>query len=101
MADKESKTSKFVGLLQKGKNADAGQAFKDALRDKVASSLDKARVDIAGKVFNGVSAEKHSDPKPAVTASADRTDKIMDTDGNEIQFTPTADAPTADVPEVK
>ncbi len=67
----------------------------------IASSLDKARVDIAGKVFNGVSAEKHSDPKPAVTASADRTDKIMDTDGNEVQFTPTADAPTADVPEVK
>ncbi len=101
MADKESKTSKFVGLLQKGKNADAGQAFKDALRDKVASALDKARVAIAGKIFNGTQAEKHSDPKPAVTAASDKTDKIMDTDGKEIQFTPSAEAPTADAPEAK
>ena len=64
MADKESKTSKFVGLLQKGKNADAGQAFKDALRDKVASALDKARVSIAGKVFNSFNIESWNPAPP-------------------------------------
>ena len=31
---------KFVDDLSKGDNAEAGGAFKDALRDKVADSLD-------------------------------------------------------------
>ena len=38
-----SKTAEFIDKLQQGKNADAGEAFKDALRDKVASALDKQR----------------------------------------------------------
>ena len=49
-----SKTAEFIDKLQQGKNADAGEAFKDALRDKVASALEKQRVDVAGKVFKGV-----------------------------------------------
>ena len=32
---------KFIDDLSNGKNADAGEAFKDALRAKVADSLDK------------------------------------------------------------
>ena len=32
---------KFIDDLQNGKNADAGEAFKDALRAKVADGLDK------------------------------------------------------------
>ena len=32
---------KFIDDIQNGKNADAGEAFKDALRAKVADGLDK------------------------------------------------------------
>ena len=73
-----SKTAEFIDKLQAGKNADAGEAFKDALRDKVASALDRQRVDVAGKIFKGIEPEKFSDPKPAVTSASPRTDKIMD-----------------------
>ena len=78
----------FIDDLAAGKNAEAGEAFKDALRDKVAAGLDQARIDIAGKIFNGVEAQPHSDPKPAVTDPSDRTDQIMDTEGEQIEFTP-------------
>ena len=46
----------FIDKLAAGNNAEAGEAFKDALRAKVADSLDQARVDVAGKIFNGVEA---------------------------------------------
>jgi len=78
---------KFVDDLQNGKNADAGEAFKDALRAKVADSLDQARVDIAGKIFTTPEAQPFSDPKPVVTDPAPETQTVMDTDGQEIQFT--------------
>ena len=95
-----SKTAEFIDKLQQGKNADAGAAFKDALRDKVASALDKQRVDVAAKVFKGVEPEKFSAPKPAVTDPSARTDKIMDTDGKEIAFEPTKEpSPEASKPE--
>ena len=103
MADNEqgipTKTAEFIGKLQQGRNAEAGEAFKDALRDKVASALEKQRVDVAGKIFKGTEAEKFSDPKPVVTAADARTDKIMDTDGKEIAFEPTKEPePTAQQP---
>ena len=95
-----SKTAEFIDKLQAGKNADAGEAFKDALRDKVASALDRQRVDVAGKIFKGIEPEKFSDPKPAVTSASPRTDKIMDTDGKEIAFEPTKEpSPEASKPE--
>ena len=91
---------KFVDDLANGKNADAGEAFKDALRDKVASGLDAARVDIAKNIFNGTDASNFSDAKPAVADPSPRTDQIMDTDGNEIEFTPnTNPQPEAEAPE--
>ena len=93
-----SKTAEFIDKLQAGKNADAGEAFKDALRDKVAQALDKQRVDVAGKVFKGIEPEKFSAPKPAVTEPSARTDKIMDTDGKEIAFEPKEPAPEAPEP---
>jgi hypothetical protein len=94
-----SKTAEFIDKLQQGKNADAGEAFKDALRDKVASALEKQRVDVAGKVFKGIEPETFSAPKPAVTEPSARTDKIMDTDGKEIAFEPTKEpSPTAPEP---
>ena len=79
---------KFVDDLSNGNNADAGEAFKDALRAKVADGLDKQRVDIAGRIFNDVEAEPFSDPKPAVTEPAPETETMMDTQGNEIAFEP-------------
>jgi len=79
--------AKFVDDLATGNNAEAGEAFKDALRAKVADSLDQARVDVAGKIFNGVEAMPHSDPKPAVTDPNPETDVIIDTQGQEVEIT--------------
>ena len=79
--------AKFVDDLAAGNNAEAGEAFKDALRAKVADSLDQARVDVAGKIFNGVEAQPHSDPKPAVTDPNPETDVIIDTQGQEVEIT--------------
>ena len=77
----------FIDKLAVGNNAEAGEAFKDALRAKVADSLDKARVDVAGKIFNGVEPLPHSDPKPAVTDPNPETDVIIDTQGQEVEIT--------------
>ena len=81
------KIKDFVDKLSAGDNAGAGGAFKDALRDKVATSLDSQRQDIASKIFADVQPEAHSDPKPAVTEPSEKTDQIMDTSGQEIKFT--------------
>ena len=80
---------KVIDDLQNGKNADAGEAFKDALRAKVADGLDKQRVDIASRIFNDKSteAQNFSDPKPAVTAPNPETAVVIDTKGNEVEFT--------------
>jgi len=89
----------FIDDLAAGNNAEAGETFKDALRDKVAAGLDQARIDIAGKIFNGVEAQPHSDPKPAVIDPSDRTDQIMDTEGQQIEFTPNTETqPEAEAP---
>ena len=79
---------KFIDDLSNGKNADAGEAFKDALRAKVADGLDKQRVDIASKIFNGVEPQPFSDPKPAVTDPNPETDVVIDTQGQEVAFEP-------------
>ena len=78
----------FIDKLAVGNNAEAGEAFKDALRAKVADSLDQARVDVAGKIFNGVEAQPFSDPKPAVTDPNPETDVVIDTKGQEVGFEP-------------
>jgi len=92
------KIKDFVDKLSAGDNAGAGEAFKDALRDKVATSLDSQRQDIASKIFADVQPEAHSDPKPAVTEPSEKTDQIMDTSGQEIRFEPNTEAPTAEAP---
>ena len=67
MADINDNTKNFIDQLSNGNNTDAGEAFKDALRDKVANALDNARKDIAGNMFNGnVEAADYSDPKPVI-----------------------------------
>ena len=93
---------KFIDDLSNGKNADAGEAFKDALRAKVADGLDKQRVDIASKIFNGVEPQPFSDPKPAVTDPNPETDVVIDTQGKEVAFEPNGNeqpTPEAEVPE--
>ena len=61
-------TKNFIDQLSKGNSVEAGEAFKDALRDKVASQLDNARKDIASNMFNPDQPEAadHSDPKPEI-----------------------------------
>ena len=67
MADANDNTKNFIDQLSQGKNDEAGEAFKAALRDKVANSLDNARKDLASNMFTGeVKAEPYSDPKPEV-----------------------------------
>src|SRR5210317_321029 len=62
MADINDNTKNFIDQLSQGNGVDAGEAFKDALRDKVANALDNA-----SNMFNGnVEAADHSDPKPVV-----------------------------------
>ena len=41
----------FIDKLQSGDNADAGEAFKNALRDKVGDQLDTARQNLAANMF--------------------------------------------------
>ena len=93
----------FIDKLAVGNNAEAGEAFKDALRAKVADSLDTARVDVAGKIFNGVEPLPHSDPKPAVTDPNPETDVIIDTQGQEVEITDNGNEqpkPESEIPEV-
>ena len=57
----------FIDKVQIGDNADAGEAFKDALRAKVGSVLDAHRQEVASNLFNGTfEAQPHSDPKPVI-----------------------------------
>ena len=99
------KVKSFIDNLGKGANAEAGEAFKDALRDKVASALDQQRIDVAKNIFTSTpgqdQATAFSDPKPAVIDPGERTDAVHDTQGNEIEFTPDGNNPdpTAEVPE--
>ena len=70
MADVNDHTKNFIDQLSQGKNDEAGEAFKAALRDKVADQLDMARKDIAGNMFKTpVEAEAHSDPKPEISGT--------------------------------
>ena len=78
MADNEqpNNVQNFVDKLASGDNTGAGEAFKDALRDKVGAELDTQRKTYASSLFNAAAdvmtgntapeAEGHSDPKPEV-----------------------------------
>ena len=61
----------FIDNLATGDNANAGEAFKTALRAKVADGLDAKRKEMAGQMFNTAQsipneAETFSDPKPEI-----------------------------------
>ena len=83
MADE---TKNFIDKLAAGDNAGAGEAFKDALRVKVGNTLDQARKDMAGNLFNGnIEAEPHSDPKPEIAdpGTFTREGEVVPTDGKD------------------
>ena len=107
MADNETKqtdTEKFVDKLASGDNKSAGEAFKDAMRDKVGDALDTGRKEYASNLFNAArdvmtgqtqtpsdgatevavdTAQPHSDPKPEIvepftaTATQDEVQNAM------------------------
>jgi len=61
----------FIDNLATGDNANAGEAFKTALRQKVADGLDAKRKDMASQMFTQqaeapTEAEPFSDPKPEI-----------------------------------
>ena len=77
-----------------------GEAFKDAMRQKVGDALDASRKDYASNLFNAArdvmtgqttpeTAEPHSDPKPEVaepftaTASKDEVQQAFQQDSKE------------------
>ena len=61
-------TKSFIDNLEAGNNADAGEAFKSALRDKMGDALDIKRKELASSLFNKETPEAmpHSDPKPEI-----------------------------------
>jgi hypothetical protein len=91
-------TKNFIDQLSQGNNDEAGEAFKSALRDKVADQLDNARKDLAGNMFKAPEAENFSDPKPEIadpgvfnadgSVSATPTDADKKDGKAEIEITP-------------
>ena len=60
-------TKTFIDNLEAGQNADAGEAFKNALRDKMGNALDARRQELAASLFNQTpQADPISDPKPEI-----------------------------------
>ena len=73
----------FIDNLATGDNANAGEAFKTALRQKVADGLDAKRKEMASNMFTQPNeaipdeAEAFSDPKPEIAEPG-----TFDRDGN-------------------
>ena len=99
MADVNDNTKNFIDQLSQGNNDEAGEAFKAALRDKVADSLANARKDLASNMFKApTEAEDFSDPKPEIadpgvfnadgSVSATPTDADKKDGKAEIEITP-------------
>ena len=95
-------TKNFIDQLSQGNNDEAGEAFKAALRDKVADQLDTARKDLASNMFKApTEAEDFSDPKPEIadpevfnadgSVSATPTDADKKDGKAELDLTPEAD----------
>jgi hypothetical protein len=68
----------FIDKLSLGQAAEAGEAFKDALRDKVGDALEARRKELAGVLFQGqIEAEAHSDSKPVIADPAPKTEPVV------------------------
>jgi hypothetical protein len=65
----------FIDKLSLGQAAEAGEAFKDALRDKVGDALETKRKELASVLFQ---AQPHSDAKPEVLNPSVKTEIVTD-----------------------
>ena len=64
----------FIDKLSLGQAAEAGESFKDALRDKIGDALETRRKELAGVLFQGkIEAEPFSEPKPEVAEPFTKT----------------------------
>ena len=88
----------FIDNLATGDNANAGEAFKTALRQKVADGLDAKRKEMAGQMFNTAQsipaeAETFSDPKPEIAepGSFDRDGNVIGQKDGSVDIDLTAD----------
>lgn len=63
----------FIDKLSLGQAAEAGEAFKDALRDKVGDALETKRKELASVLFQ---AQPHSDPKPEIVTPTPKTEPV-------------------------
>lgn len=68
------KVKNFIDKLSLGQAAEAGEAFKDALRDKVGDALEARRKELASVLFQ---AQPHSDAKPEIAQPEPRTEPIV------------------------
>ena len=73
----------FIDKLSLGQAAEAGEAFKDALRDKVGDALEARRKELAGVLFQGQIEAEHSEPKPEVAEPFAQTAAKLSTVGDE------------------
>ena len=90
-----SEVKNFIDKLSAGKNAEAGDAFKDALRVKVGNALDQKRQDVAGNMFNAIGDKK---PEVATPGQFNQDGTITNADGTVGQTGAEMSAATA--PEV-
>ena len=74
----------FVDALATGDNAEAGEAFKTALRDKVGAQLDDRRKELASNLFTQV--ETPGQEKPHVADPSAETETMIYTEGKTIPF---------------
>ena len=94
----ENETKDFIDALAQGKNDDAGEAFKNALRGKVGDALDAERKKMAANMFNTAEAipseaEPYSDPKPEIAepGSFDREGNVIDSKDGQAEIDLSAD----------
>ena len=71
------KVKSFIDKLSLGQAAEAGEAFKDALRDKVGDALETRRKELASVLFQGkFEADPISDPKPVIAEPSAKTEPV-------------------------
>jgi len=63
----------FIDKLSLGQAAEAGEAFKDALRSKVGDALEAKRKELASVLFQ---TQPHSDPKPEIAQPEPKTEPV-------------------------
>jgi len=63
----------FIDKLSLGQAAEAGEAFKDALRNKVGDALEARRKELASVLYQR---QPHSDTKPEIAQPEPKTEPV-------------------------